>query len=59
MGLSSMSRAPVAKVDFIACSKDGRMREKVEMGLCMRVDASRFYFGDTRDGSVEVTTEDN
>ncbi len=37
------------EVDFIACDKDWRMREKVEDGLLMRVDFERFHFEDTRD----------
>jgi hypothetical protein len=37
------------ETDFIACTKDGRMRERVEEGLAMRIDLERFYFGDTRD----------
>lgn len=37
------------EVDFVACDKDGRMREKVYAGLAMRVDLDRFYFADTRD----------
>lgn len=40
------------ELDFVACSKDGRMREKVEMGLAMRVDLDRFCFGDTRDNDA-------
>jgi hypothetical protein len=37
-----------SEIDFIACTKDGRMRDKVEMGLLMRVDPECFYFEDTR-----------
>jgi hypothetical protein len=37
------------EVDFIPCTKDGRMRETVERGLAMRVDLGRFTFADTRD----------
>lgn len=37
------------EVDFIACTYDGRMRDRVEEGLAMRVDLDRFTFSDTRD----------
>lgn len=37
------------EVDFIACDKNGSMRERVERGLAMRVDLDRFIFADTRD----------
>lgn len=36
------------EADFIACTMDGRMREKVENGLLLRVDFQRFYVDDTR-----------
>lgn len=39
------------EIDFIACTKDGRMRERVEAGLAHRVDLDRFYFADTRDAA--------
>ena len=34
---------------FIACDKDDRPREKVEMGLLRRVDTDRHFVADTRD----------
>lgn len=40
------SGEPIA---FIPSNKDGRMRERVEDGLAMRIDLDRFYFFDTRD----------
>lgn len=34
---------------FVASEHNGRMREKVEDGVAMRVDFGRFYFFDTRE----------
>jgi hypothetical protein len=34
-------------IDFVACTKQGRMREKVERGLFQRVDLNRFRIDDT------------
>ena len=48
-GFVIYSQEDGSEVDFIPCTKDGRMREKVDMGLLMRVDVERFYFRDTRD----------
>lgn len=39
------------EVDFIACTKDDRMRERVLRGLLMKVDDSRYLVRDTRDAS--------
>lgn len=36
-------------VGFVASTKTGRMRERVEDGLLMRVDYERFSVYDTRD----------
>jgi hypothetical protein len=38
-------------VAFIASTKDGRARERVEMGLAMRVNPEGTYFFDTREES--------
>ena len=37
------------EIAFIACTRDGRMRERVERGLELKVDPERFTFRDTRD----------
>lgn len=42
------------EVDFIRCEKDGRLRERVERGLLMRIDAERFYVADTRDDADDA-----
>lgn len=36
------------EVNFIACAKDGRMRDKVERGLELRINFERYTFRDTR-----------
>ena len=36
------------EVHFCPCDKNGRMREKVEMGMVMRTDTERFIVVDTR-----------
>lgn len=38
--------------DFIDCTKNGHMRDKVEDGLLMRVDFERFYAFDSREDYV-------
>lgn len=37
------------ELGFIPCSHDGRMREKVETGLILRIDSERSYVEDTRE----------
>lgn len=42
------------EVGFVACDKDGRMRERVESGLSQRVDTERFMWTDTRDDTPQA-----
>lgn len=37
------------EVHFVACTKDGSTRRKVEAGMVHRVDISRFTVWDTRE----------
>lgn len=37
------------EINFIASDYDGRMREKVEVGLFHRVDLDRYFVEDTRE----------
>jgi hypothetical protein len=40
------------EVRFIKCERDGRMRERAEDGLLMKVDLERFFIEDTREGAT-------
>jgi hypothetical protein len=37
------------EVHFVACTHDGRLREKVMNGLLLKTDTDRFIVADTRD----------
>lgn len=39
------------EVDFVSCTYDEPVRERVERGMFMRIDLSRFYMFDTRRGA--------
>lgn len=45
------------EIDFIRCERSGPFRDRVENGLAMKVDTSRFYWQDTRDSPAMRTTE--
>jgi hypothetical protein len=41
-------------VHFVACTKNGRQRERVEMGLIHRTDIERFTVWDSREEGAPV-----